>query len=478
MRTKSIPVLTAAILAAGLLSPAGANARCATAARAGGDWPTYGQGLTGTRYQPAEKAIGPENAADLAPIWTISVADLGGSGNIVGTPIEVDGCIFAGTTGGIVFALDADTGKVAWKTQLKGGGTTSLSYANGRIFANVAEANAPKITGIDASTGKVLWSSRLTKQDGAEVTGSPTAFGDFVMTGFSGAAAEINDEQRNTFRGGYVIARQSDGKILHTQYTVPDKEYKNGSTGGGVWTTPSIDTKGRYAYIGSGNPYAGMESETHNALLKVDIDPSRSSFGEIVAHYKGTYEQYLTSVPGRPWCEAQPGLAQCFLLDVDFGASVNLFKLDGKLVAGDIQKSGVYHLIDAKTMEPIWTATLSGPIFAGNSATAATDGKSIYVSATGGLYSLDAKTGAINWVVPVAAGSGYGPSTLANGVVYQGDGGVLRAIDAETGTVLAYRPLAQDGGEAGASQDGGVIVARQTVYVNGGALLAAYRAPE
>src|SRR5688500_7067174 len=105
MRFRTIPVLTAAILAAGLLTPAGAGARCATADRDGGDWPTYGQGLSGNRYQGAEEAIGPENAGDLAPIWTMSVADLGGTGNIVGTPIEVDGCIFAGTTGGIVFAL-------------------------------------------------------------------------------------------------------------------------------------------------------------------------------------------------------------------------------------------------------------------------------------------------------------------------------------------------------------------------------------
>jgi polyvinyl alcohol dehydrogenase (cytochrome) len=396
----------------------------------------------------------------------------------VGTPIEIDGCIYAGTTGGIVFSLDADTGEKVWTTQLKGGGTTSLSYANGRLFANVAEANEPKITGIDASTGKVLWSTRLTKQGGAEVTGSPTAFGPYVMTGFSGASAEVNDAQRNTFRGGFVIARQSDGKIVHTEYTVPEDQYKDGATGGGIWTTPSIDTRNGYAYIGSGNPYAGLETETHNAMLKVDVDPKRSTFGQIVGHYKGTYEQYLTSVPGRPWCEAQPGLAQCFLLDVDFGASVNLFKLDGRLVAGDIQKSGVYHLIDAKTMESIWTATLSGPIFAGNAATAATDGEAIYVSATGGLYSLDAKTGATNWVIPAIAGSGYGPTTVANGVVYQGDGGFLRAIDAETGDVLLYRPLAQDSADASSNQDGGVIVARQTVYVNGGTILAAYRAPE
>src|SRR3712207_7695322 len=49
-----------------------------------------------------------------------------------------NGCLYAGTGKGFVFALNADTGELVWKKQLPTR-TASLAYASGRVFATVAD---------------------------------------------------------------------------------------------------------------------------------------------------------------------------------------------------------------------------------------------------------------------------------------------------------------------------------------------------
>lgn len=82
----------------------------------GGDWRTYGQDLSNTRYQEHEKTIGPSEASTLGPTWSFSANANGNrGGDFAGHPLVADGCAYIGTIGGTMWALNADTGKVVWK---------------------------------------------------------------------------------------------------------------------------------------------------------------------------------------------------------------------------------------------------------------------------------------------------------------------------------------------------------------------------
>src|SRR5207237_6682624 len=93
----------------------------------------------------------------------------------------------------------------------------------------------------------------------------------------------------------------------------------------------------------------------------------------------------------------------CGQLDLDFGAAANLFTTAaGTKVVGDLQKSGVYHVANAKTMSPVWSAIVGPSCFACNADSTAFDGNSIYGVATpgGDMFSLARANAATNWASP------------------------------------------------------------------------------
>ncbi|MFL5887364.1 MAG: PQQ-binding-like beta-propeller repeat protein, partial [Thermoleophilaceae bacterium] len=126
----------AALLAAAALAvPQAAAARampgCGTADSPGGEWPTYGHDLSNTRFQDKEKLISVADAPLLRPAWTFSTAAAGGEGDITGTPIVSDGCVYVATSRGWVFAMNADTGKLVWKSKFPRGGSANGTVAIG-----------------------------------------------------------------------------------------------------------------------------------------------------------------------------------------------------------------------------------------------------------------------------------------------------------------------------------------------------------
>ena len=60
--------------------------------------------------------------------------------DFTGTPTVADGCMFAGSNGGWVFAVNADTGALVWKAQVPAGGgiNGSVTVENGLVYAAVS----------------------------------------------------------------------------------------------------------------------------------------------------------------------------------------------------------------------------------------------------------------------------------------------------------------------------------------------------
>jgi outer membrane protein assembly factor BamB len=147
----------------------------------------------------------------------------------------------------------------------------------------------------------------------------------------------------------------------------------------------------------------------------------------------------------------------------------------GKTFVGELQKAGVYHIVDTKSMKgehQVMLSNMAAGFAPNNIGSTAFDGSAIYAvsGSASTMFAIDKGTADYRWLsetvdIPIHAN----PVTTANGVVYTTNGsGVLTAHDARTGVLLL---TAQVAGGTGS----GVSVARNTVYTAGGGTVTALR---
>lgn len=493
-RSTRVVALSVTLVAASLVpGVAHAKASCGRPDHPGGEWRSYNHDLSNTRTQPAEKKIGLIEAAMLRPAWQFTPDD---GEDFSGTPVIADGCLYVGGIGGLVYALNADSGKVVWKTKIKGSVNASVAVEDGKVFANTSRIGKPAGVALDQDTGEVLWDTTVDRQRGADTYASPVYYDDLVFTGWSGGSAELGDEaDRYAFQGGFVLLDADTGDILAKTYSIrppdedPDKP-KDNFAGGAVWATPAIHEKTGHAYVGAGNPFRPQAEHKHtNAILKIDVARRRSTFGDIVDSYKGNVDEYVPGfsdlpcydIPGNAPPYYPQGIGECGDLDMDFGSSPNLFKLDGKTYIGEGQKSGIYHVAEARTMKRAWTALVGPPSAIGGivGSTAYDDGAIYGPISIGGYVWSVSDTGLYRWFAEAADGAHWAnPVSVANGVVYTSDlKGFLHAYDATTGVQVLSTPMWL-AGEGMKTSWAGVSIARNTVYAaigtlgTGGAVIA------
>jgi len=340
---------------------------CAVTNVGGGEWPSYGHDYANTRTQPNEKVISPGDAAQLAPAWTFSTTEDGeGQGDITGTPVVAGGCVYAATTEGWVFALNADNGNLAWKRELPyGGGVNgSLLVQGKRVYVGVSRLTKPQegcrpddpcigpyVVALNRKNGNVEWATNsIDDQPGSDLYGSPVVFERTLLIGVSGGSAELGDEaDRYAFQGSMVFLDTRKGKLLTKTWTIhpplqPDDEF----AGAGIWTTPAIDTEAKVAFAGTANPFKPQaEHEYANAVLKYDVDRESDTFGQIIGSYKGNVDEYFPGlstlpcydIPGNAPPYYPQGIGSCGDIDLDFGAAPNLIEgEDGRTLVGNGQK--------------------------------------------------------------------------------------------------------------------------------------------
>lgn len=498
-RLQSILVLSVVLVS--ILGPTGGSSvgappePCGKPDHPSGEWPSYGHDLTNSRNQTREREIGVSNVTGLKEQWSFSsISNGGGTGAFQSTPVVAGGCVFMTsasigtptTTGpfgeeipidfdqyaiGWVFAVDAATGELVWRTTVGPvasinffGGIFAPAVADGRVHVLVG-SKFPVAVALDQHTGEEVWRTNLIDPGVNGALASSVVFDGLVFAAVVGGDA-------SHARTPFFILDAETGEILKQTYFHTLEEWVEGHAGGGSWTTAAVDSTSKNLYIGMSNPYGRIEDEFNNSIVKIDVDPNRETFGEVVGIFVGTRD----NDPERGG-------------DVDFGASPNLFTTtEGRLIVGDLQKSGEYHAVDARTMKRVWTVPLAPAHAAGNAATAAFDGKAIYVTPNKGLMvALDKTTGRRRWVSRYPETSGhYQPTSIANGVVYTiNHPGDLVAFDARTGKLLLKKRLQLVTGTEGAreciwSVGGSVAIAGGQVYAacdkgpDGGGFVVAY----
>jgi len=485
----------------------------------GPGWGMIGNDATNSRNQPLEHRIGPDNVNRLALKWVATT-----EGDVSATPAVINGVVYFGDFGGMLWARDAGTGNIIWSrrvsdyTGIAGDIVrTSPSVAGNTLV--VGDLRAPNMLGINAQTGELRWMTQVHPDSHGIMTGSPVLAGDTIYTGVSASGASGANA---TFRGAIVALNAQTGRLLWRSYSVPDNGgVPGGYAGATMFSPPAVSLPLGLVYGTFGQPYTIPASvkkchDDHGGFFEGCEQPG-SFLRSIVAFDLKTGEpRWSYRVQGHdPWvraCGHQPAVVTWCAPESDTekwdlggsGANVMRLRMDGHLrdVVGVGGKSGVYTLLDAQTGAFIWN-TLIGPggDQGGMNWGTASDGERIYapitnhhhipynltqdgvisnVQSTGGSWSaLDALTGRILWQTAdpqLETVPGFttevgvwdlAPVSVANGVVYAGSMAKLAsqnqffALDAATGEILWQYP-------ALASVNAGPAIVDGTVYWGSG----------
>jgi outer membrane protein assembly factor BamB len=508
MRVKgSLSFIVACTLAVVGFGVGHAEAAC-TSAGSGGDWPVFQHDVTAGGAQPAETKIGPGNVASTEVAW---VAPL--EGGIQSEPVEHGGCVFIGTDSGQVTAYKAATGDLVWRRELTT--ATTLSVAGGRVFV----LSSSVVTALDESTGAILWQRDL---DPYFSIGSPLAAENFVIIGLTGCS----DFGAPGCRGYYALLDQADGHTIVDGFDVSDEDRERGMQGAGFWSHPSYDPDDKYIYFGSANTRSiRPENPLGDALVKIDADPTRATFGKIVGYFRDTPLSRISTLPvaDQACGGALPANAGGSCIDDDdFPTTAIIFRdsagkkmlaathpnvagiAPGFLASFAVPK-GNFYAIDPTTeptqnfggtpMRSVWSAPTTGA----RAAAAAYDGSKLYYSSGYDctLMAVEKNSGDLVWQSQAPCGLNgdartgnlFAHVTVANGVVYWPNvtpfGGFL-AFSAHDGAQLVQKIFAQDVGVPAlptGSDAGGVTIARNMLFVGANArgavpgYLIAYRLP-
>ena len=427
-------------------------------------------------------------------------------------PTVLGGQVFAGSAGGVVHAIRADSGCLQWTFQANGPIRSAIVHARsaGRDVLLFGD-----LTGwfysLDAGTGRLLWKMRPEEHEAVRLSAPPVVVGDLVLVPVASweESRALNPEYPCcTFRGSLTALRVADGTIAWKTYTIPAAPRHTGKaangtdvfgpSGVGIWGSPTIDPKRRRLYVTTGNNYSFPATPTSDAVLALDLDTGRIVWSKQVLP-NDVYNSSCASTPKGPTCPDGSGP------DYDFGSPALLMTTAAGrdlLLAG--QKSGLVYAFDPdRDGEIVWQARVGkGGVNGGVQWGMASDGERVYAAvsdvvvartatsrsldstAGGGLTALRVADGSTAWYAAPAPCGTRAPCspaqsaavTAIDGVVFSGSlDGHLRAFDARDGkviwdfdTVREYRTVNGVKASGGAIDGPGPVVANGMVLVNSG----------
>jgi alcohol dehydrogenase (cytochrome c) len=231
-----------------------------------GDWPSYNQTLTSDRFSQLTQ-INTKNVGRLKVLCTYDVDQYAAfeSGLIM-----VDNALI-GTTQFDIFSLNPATCALNWRTHEDYPpallpANRGAAYMDGMLFRGTQDG---RVLSYDFKTGKRLWETTIADtKHGESVPSAPIASDGLVYVGNAGG----------DFKGGkgHMFALDAKtGKIVWEFFLVPKVEgdtvrgplgatpldasnWKNAPdipiSGGGTWTSYTLDTKTAQLYVPGGNP--------------------------------------------------------------------------------------------------------------------------------------------------------------------------------------------------------------------------------
>ena len=315
-----------------------------------GNWLSVGRTYDEQRFSPLRQ-IDERNVGKLGLAWYY---DLNTQRGIEGTPIVVDGVMYATSAWSITIALDAGTGKELWRYDPKVPPEWSRFMCcdvvsrgpavwKGKVIIATQDG---RLIALDSRTGTPLWST-LTVDNKAwpySITGAPRVFNGKVVIGNGGVELGVR---------GYVSAYDVDtGKLIWRFWTAPGNPadgFENKTMewaaktwsgqwwlqggGGAVWDSIVYDPEFNRIYFGTGNgspwPHKLRSAGKGDNLFLASIVAVNADTGEYAWHYQ--------MIPEESW-------------DFDVTQPLMLadLKIDGRLrkVIMQAPKHGFFYVLD------------------------------------------------------------------------------------------------------------------------------------
>lgn len=315
------------------------------------DWPTYNRTLTADRYVPFDQ-INRSNVSRLKPLC---VYDLNVDVSFQTGPIVIGRTLY-GTTDKEIFAIDAETCQQKWRVREEGPSLSlrvnrGAAYLDGKLFRGTGEGH---VLAYDAATGKKLWTTHIADPEKAEsVPAAPVAWNGLVFIGSAGS-------DRYGVKGRMYALDANSGKIVWETYTVPTDAAQPGNekmqaqakatwgnagdipiTGGGTWTSYTLDPERGLLYIPVGNP--GPDFATH-------VRPGHNLYTNsilILDARTGVYREHYSLVPAD-------------FHDWDLAAAPLLVTTKaGKRIVAAAPKDGLLHAYDLTTDNKLYETAIT-----------------------------------------------------------------------------------------------------------------------
>jgi quinoprotein glucose dehydrogenase len=166
------------------------------------DWPAYGRTQAGTRYSPLTQ-ITPANVKDLQVAWVFRTGDSKGPNDPVEitdevTPLKIGDTLYLCSPHQILFALDAQTGKLKWKFDPQLKADPSFQHVTCRGVSYV-DLSASANTGAAAAGGEQAASApAAAAAEPAAASGSETADASANTAANTAANPAANASETNT----------------------------------------------------------------------------------------------------------------------------------------------------------------------------------------------------------------------------------------------------------------------------------------
>ena len=424
--TRGALLLSATLFAALALTPTNRlQAQTAAGQPAAGDWPMFLHDVQRQAWNSDETALSPTTAPQLRLRWKVAPGGL-----LAASPAVVGDTVYQGSWDGNEYALNAADGSVRWHTDLGttstpnaqchpayAGVTSGAAVAGGRVYVG---GGAEHFYALDAATGTPAW-SLFTGEGGAEGGhynwASPLVAGGRVYSGI----ASFCDHP--LVRGYAWSADAATGSNEQRAYIVDE-----GTIGGGIWTSPTLDAPHNRLFVTTGTP--GDGAGVVDGIASISLD---------------------TYAVGDGWRVPPENEVK----DADWGTTPTLFTLpDGRQMVAAGNKNGRFYVFNADHLGdgPVWQTAVADPgecpqcgegtissgvyhdgvlYLAGGSTTI--DG----VESPGALRAFDAATGTLRWTHPLP-GAAIGAPAGANGVIVVPAAQVVDVVAADDGRLL-YR---------------------------------------
>lgn len=286
-----------------------------------------------------------------------------------GTAVAIGDYVFVGSVGGYVYAFEATTGRLVWKT--RGGGMfkgSACLYENRLYIGNTDNL----LRCLDARTGRTIWRH----DTGKDLDSSPCVIdGRLYIAGENGYVRCLNPRT-----GKLIWKRFVDGIGPGT------KLGSNGSE-----TSPAVADGELYTATYDGVLYS-IDIQSSKVRWKAktfdDTDASPVIYGE---HVYACAEELASHV----FCFTRKTGDEVWRYSGnDQGYWSTPAIADGRLHVGG--QDGRLHTLDIATGRPIWTFKTGAAIW---SSPAVVDGKVLFGSRDAYFYCLDAKSGDLDWKV-------------------------------------------------------------------------------